>query len=95
MDGFRSQLSEKYGHKSHKTDGVTAPLIPMRQSLHNLWAIRLRTIHQLLSLSVNVFTSDSDTIWKKYVDLDTRRIEKVIWGLSGLSTEEKRSMRAP
>lgn len=47
------------------------PYNATRQSLHNLWAIRLRTIHQLLSLSVNVFTSDSDTIWKKYVDLDT------------------------
>ena len=36
MDGFRSNLSEKYGHKSHETDGVTAPLIPMICMLRNI-----------------------------------------------------------
>ena len=36
MDGFRSNLSEKYGHKSHKTDGVIASLIPMHSTDKNI-----------------------------------------------------------
>ena len=38
--------------------------------LQSIWRIRYGVLLRLLSLGYNVFISDSDSIWKKYVDLD-------------------------
>ena len=58
-------------NNEHRVIKSIRPFNSSYQNLQNLWAIRLRTIHQLLSLNFNVLSSDSDAIWKKYVDLNS------------------------